>query len=266
MGRARRAGWGDNESPSRRSPLGRLRRFERGPENVGSRHLRVQRTYQRAARSCFVQDVVHSEHFRVVTPYSPQAALALARRARGQLLPRVADAVSSSARCAAVLMIAVWGKACGKFRAAAWQPDRTPRRAGRDRFRARASARIARSHRRAARLARGCWRARSCRQEKPFAGRQPVIQGDSVAAHEAVLHQLALDRFDRAANRAGLPAAGTRAAGSAAARRRDRERRNTGRRCCAWDHKHARGSLRQSGCANPPNGSAALRTHTARPI
>jgi hypothetical protein len=24
--------------------------------------------YQRAPRSCFVQDVVHSEHFRVVTP------------------------------------------------------------------------------------------------------------------------------------------------------------------------------------------------------
>src|SRR2546426_11727942 len=31
---------------------------------------RVERPYQRAARSCFVQDVVHSEHFRVVTPSS----------------------------------------------------------------------------------------------------------------------------------------------------------------------------------------------------
>src|ERR1700738_1452638 len=30
--------------------------------------IRVQRTYQRAARSCFAQDVVHSEYFRVVTP------------------------------------------------------------------------------------------------------------------------------------------------------------------------------------------------------
>src|ERR1700741_5340336 len=58
---------------------GRLRRFGRGPVNAGSWHglrppperqpSRVQRTYQRAARSCFVQDVVHSEHFRVVTPY-----------------------------------------------------------------------------------------------------------------------------------------------------------------------------------------------------
>src|SRR5260370_14981804 len=36
---------------------------------------RVERTYQRAARSCFVQDVVHSEHFRVVTPISDDGAI-----------------------------------------------------------------------------------------------------------------------------------------------------------------------------------------------
>src|SRR3954471_19367282 len=65
--------------------MGRLRRFGRGPINLGSWHVRdlrppperqpsrVERTYQRAARSCFVQDVVHSEHFRVVTPKSYSA-------------------------------------------------------------------------------------------------------------------------------------------------------------------------------------------------
>jgi hypothetical protein len=61
--------------------VGRLRRFGRGPVNVGFWHVRdvtpaatraqpsrVERPFQRAARSCFVQDVVDSEHFRVVTP------------------------------------------------------------------------------------------------------------------------------------------------------------------------------------------------------
>src|SRR6267378_7577869 len=75
----------------RAADLGRLQRFGRGPVNVGSWHVRdvtpaatraaerrpsrVERTYQRAARSCFVQDVVHSEHFRVVTPTSENSSL-----------------------------------------------------------------------------------------------------------------------------------------------------------------------------------------------
>src|ERR1700730_6267200 len=41
---------------------------------------RVQRTYQRAAGSCFVQDVVHSEHFRVVTPKTAKILLVMAPR------------------------------------------------------------------------------------------------------------------------------------------------------------------------------------------
>ena len=53
--------------------------------------------------------------FRCDRRCPPQAAFALARRARRRLPPRAADAVSSSARCAAVLMIAVWEKAWGKF-------------------------------------------------------------------------------------------------------------------------------------------------------
>ena len=36
--------------------------------DVRTAATRVQRTYRRAAHSCFVQDVVHSEHFRVMTP------------------------------------------------------------------------------------------------------------------------------------------------------------------------------------------------------
>ena len=52
---------------------------------------------------------------RVIDRCPLQAGLALARRARRRLLPRAADAVSSSARCAAVLIIAVWEKAWGKF-------------------------------------------------------------------------------------------------------------------------------------------------------
>ena len=63
--------WGMKSGSHRKgrgSAEGRLRRFERGPENVGSWHSRVQRTYLARIPSCFVQGVVHSGHFRVVTP------------------------------------------------------------------------------------------------------------------------------------------------------------------------------------------------------
>ena len=136
-----------------------------------------------------------------MTPYSPQAALALARRARGQLLPRLAEAVSSSARCAAVLMIAVWENACGKLPSSRLREDRIPPQAGRDRCAAPAGARTARPRRHAARSGPGCWPARSCRREKrlrPAAARRS--RAARIAADEAVLHQLALDRHDRAAD------------------------------------------------------------------
>src|ERR1700682_5548959 len=54
------------ERPGKRRLLARQRR-DSGRHPSGN-ITRVERTYQRAARSCFVQDVVHSEHFRVVTP------------------------------------------------------------------------------------------------------------------------------------------------------------------------------------------------------
>jgi hypothetical protein len=40
------------------SGLGRLRRFERGSENVGSWHLRVQRTYQSSGEASIERDVI----------------------------------------------------------------------------------------------------------------------------------------------------------------------------------------------------------------
>jgi hypothetical protein len=53
--------------------------------------MRVERTYQRAARSCFVQDVVHSEHFRVVTPMAARIRFHADRHLRSLFVWRHVD-------------------------------------------------------------------------------------------------------------------------------------------------------------------------------